>query len=142
MAKLVLVACGTTIATATVVASKVKDIMKENKIQGKAVQCKVQEVKSKVNYQKYDLIISTTKVSGEQTIDDKRVVGNDKVQILSGIPFLSGRGMDELKEGDVMEYFPACELEPHDPKYFLFRDFEGEMFEPHGLGARGRGVRL
>ena len=98
MAKLVLVACGTAIATATVVASKVKDIMKENKIPGKAIQCKVQEVKSKVNYQKYDLIISTTKVSGEQTIDDKRVVGDDKVQILSGIPFLSGRGMDELKE--------------------------------------------
>lgn len=98
MAKLVLVSCGTAIATATVVASKVKDIMKENKIRGKAVQCKVTEVKSKVNYQKYDLIISTTKISGEETIEGKRVVGNDKVQILSGIPFLSGRGMDELKE--------------------------------------------
>ena len=98
MAKLVLVACGTAIATATVVASKVKEIMKDNKIRGQAVQCKVTEVKSKVNYQKYDLIISTTKISGEETIEGKRVVGNDKVLILSGIPFLSGRGMNELKE--------------------------------------------
>jgi len=98
MAKLVLVACGTAIATATVVASKVKEIMKENKIPGSVTQCKAFEVKSKVNYQKYDLVISTTKVSGEKTVEGRRVIGNDNVTILGGIPFLSGRGMDELKE--------------------------------------------
>ena len=50
------------------------------------------------NNRKYDLVISTTKVSGETTIEGRRVVGNDKVTILGGIPFLSGRGMEELKE--------------------------------------------
>ena len=33
----------------------------------------------------------------------------------------------EIEEGDVIEYFPACTLEPNDPKFYLFRDRNGEM---------------
>jgi len=98
MVKYILVACGTSIATATVVATKLSELLKKNKIQIQIFQCKSFEVKSKVNHMNYDLVVSTTKVSGEKDIDDKRVIpGKSKnVPILNGIPYLTGRNVDEL----------------------------------------------
>ncbi len=98
MVKYVLVACGTSIATATVVATKIKELLRKNKIQTQIFQCKSFEVKSKVGSMNYDLIVSTTKVSGEKEVEGKRFIpGKSKeVPILNGIPYLTGRNMDEL----------------------------------------------
>ncbi len=94
--KQILVACGTSIATATVVASKIKDLSRANKIKVKITQCKSFEVKGKVNYQKYDLVVSTTKVSGEQVTGEKREING--VPILNGIPYLTGMKKDILDQ--------------------------------------------
>ena len=96
MAKKVLIACGTAIATATVVATKVKELCKANKIPAAVSQCKSFEVKGKTNFQKYDLIVSSTKVSGEQTIDGVRTING--VPILNAIPFLSGLNKEKLEQ--------------------------------------------
>ncbi|MHA1971839.1 MAG: PTS sugar transporter subunit IIB [Candidatus Hodarchaeales archaeon] len=99
--KKILVACGTSIATATVVATKIKELLRENKIQASITQCKSFEVKSKVNYQKYDLVVSTTKVSGEKTVNGVRMI--KEVPILNGIPYLTGMKKKELDE-EVLKY--------------------------------------
>ncbi|WP_455464465.1 PTS sugar transporter subunit IIB [Candidatus Hodarchaeum mangrovi] len=96
MSKRILVACGTAIATATVVATKIKDLLRENKIKAEISQCKSFEVKGKVNYQKYDLIVSTTKVSGEVTEGETRTING--VPILNGIPYLTGMKKDILDQ--------------------------------------------
>ncbi|NHJ01548.1 MAG: PTS galactitol transporter subunit IIB [Candidatus Heimdallarchaeota archaeon] len=96
MVKKILVACGTAIATATVVATKVKELCKANKIPADVNQCKSFEVKSKTNFQKYDLIVSSTKVSGETTEDGKRTING--VPILNAIPFLSGMNKEQLEQ--------------------------------------------
>ena len=96
MSKKILVACGTSIATATVVATKLKELLKENKIKADISQCKSFEVKGKVNYQKYDLVVSTTKVSGEITEGEKRTIKG--VPILNGIPYLTGMKKDILDQ--------------------------------------------
>ena len=44
--KIVLVACGTGIATSTVVCKKVEDLLKENNVSAKVIQCKIAEVGS------------------------------------------------------------------------------------------------
>ena len=36
-------------------------------------------------------------------------------------------GMGEIEEGDIIKVYPMCELDPNDPKYFEFRDYDGEM---------------
>jgi galactitol-specific phosphotransferase system IIB component len=70
--------------------------MRSNKIKGKITQCKSFEVKGKVNYQKYDLVVSTTKVTGEQTSGEKREING--VPILNGIPYLTGRKKEVLDQ--------------------------------------------
>ena len=94
--KQILVACGTSIATATVVANKIKELLKANDIRGKITQCKAFEVKGKVNYQKYDLVVSTTPVSGEKKTDQRREING--VPILNGIPYLTGMKKDILDQ--------------------------------------------
>ena len=42
--KLILVACGTGIATSTVVCKKVEDLIKANGINARVIQCKISEV--------------------------------------------------------------------------------------------------
>lgn len=85
--KRVLVACGTAIATATVVAGKVKEIGKEIGVPVDVVQCKASEVRSKIDTFNPHLIVATT------TVPD-----NLGVPVLNGVPFLSGAGADELKQ--------------------------------------------
>jgi galactitol PTS system EIIB component len=79
--KRVLVACGTAIATSTVVAKKLEERLKARGIQVAIDQCKASEVGSKAS--SYDLIVSTTEV------DDAR--GKPLVRTLS---FLTGVGID------------------------------------------------
>jgi len=79
--KKILVACGTAIATSTVVAKKLEEKLKARGIDVKIDQCKASEVGSKASA--YDVIVSTTEV------DDAR--GKPLVRTLS---FLTGIGIE------------------------------------------------
>jgi PTS system galactitol-specific IIB component len=80
--KKILVACGTAIATSTVVAKKLEERLRALGIDVVIDQCKASEVGSKAN--NYDVIVSTTEV------DDAR--GKPIVRTLS---FLTGIGIDK-----------------------------------------------
>ncbi|QAT39248.1 PTS sugar transporter subunit IIB [Clostridium sp. JN-9] len=56
--KVVLVACGTGIATSTVVAKKVDDLIKENNLNARVIQCKMSEVSGYED--EADLLVTTT----------------------------------------------------------------------------------
>jgi len=85
MSKKILIACGTGICTSTMAAKKLMAALekrgKENQV--KTSQCKVAELASKAN--DYDLIISTTQVTG-----------NLKVPVVQGVAFLTGVGVDKV----------------------------------------------
>ncbi|GAA4712220.1 PTS sugar transporter subunit IIB [Brevibacillus fulvus] len=90
MAKKILVACGTAIATSTVVARKVEELLKAKGYDVIVEQCKAAEAPAKAS--QYDLIIATTPVSG---------VGNTPV--IQTISFLTGMGIeDDMKK--IIEY--------------------------------------
>ena len=86
MAKRILVACGTSIATATHAANAAMDIAKEAGVQVEVAQCKAAEIKFKMQTFPPDVIIAMTPVP-----DDLGV------PVFSGVPFLSGVGLDQLK---------------------------------------------
>ncbi len=79
--KKILVACGTAIATSTVVAKKLEEKLRARGIDVRIDQCKASEVGAKAA--SYDLIVSTTEV------DDAR--GKPLVRTLS---FHTGIGVD------------------------------------------------
>lgn len=79
--KKILVACGTAVATSTVLAAKLGERLKARGIEVTIDQCKASEVGAKAAG--YDLIVSTTE------IDDPR--GKPHVRTLS---FLTGVGID------------------------------------------------
>jgi PTS system galactitol-specific IIB component len=81
MSKRILVACGTAIATSTVVAKKLEEKLAARGIEVTIDQCKASEVSSKASA--YDLVVTTTEV------DDAR--GKPVVRTLS---FLTGVGVD------------------------------------------------
>ncbi|MDR1904398.1 MAG: PTS sugar transporter subunit IIB [Treponema sp.] len=78
--KKVLVACGTGIATSTVVTIKIQEALKANHIEADVIQCKVAEIPSKIDGA--DLIVTTT------------VYENPKVPVIRGLSFLTGIGME------------------------------------------------
>jgi PTS system galactitol-specific IIB component len=80
--KKILVACGTAIATSTVVAKKLESELAKRGIEAKIDQCKAAEVGSRAAG--YDLVVSTTEV------DDAK--GKPLVRTLS---FLTGIGIDK-----------------------------------------------
>jgi PTS system galactitol-specific IIB component len=84
--KRVLIACGTAIATATVVAEKVKEIAKEAGISVSVAQCKAAEVRGRIATFNPHVIVATTYVPKDLGIP-----------VFNGVPFLSGVGMDVLK---------------------------------------------
>lgn len=79
--KRILVACGTGIATSTVVAKKLEEAMKSRGVDAKIDQCKVTEVAGKAAA--YDVVVSTTEVEDSG--------GKPVVRALS---FLTGVGID------------------------------------------------
>jgi PTS system galactitol-specific IIB component len=81
MKKKILVACGTAVATSTVVAKKLEEKLRARGIEVQIDQCKASEVPGKAAG--YDLIVSTTEVT-----DTK---GKPIVRTLS---FLTGIGID------------------------------------------------
>lgn len=81
MVKRILVACGTAIATSTVVAKKLEERLKARGLDVKIDQCKASEVGGRA--EQYDLIVSTTEVDATG--------GKPHVRTLS---FLTGIGID------------------------------------------------
>ncbi len=84
--KRVLVACGTSIATATVVATKIREIAKEAGVPVTVVQCKAAEVRGRMATLNPHIIVATTPVPKDLGIP-----------VFNGVPFLSGVGLAELK---------------------------------------------
>ena len=80
--KRILVACGTAIATSTVVALKLKQVLKERGINVIIDQSKAAEAPSKAA--NYDLIVTTTPIGA---------TGNTPV--IRTVSFLSGFGMEK-----------------------------------------------
>lgn len=78
--KKILVACGTGIATSTVVTLKLQEALKNRGIAADVKQCKVSEIGSKTDV---DLIVTTT------TYD------NPNVPVLRSLSFLTGIGIEE-----------------------------------------------
>ncbi len=62
--KTILVACGTAIATSTVVAKKIEKVCKENNVDVKTVQCKASEAASKAKTLKPDVVVGTCDLPG------------------------------------------------------------------------------
>lgn len=79
--KKILVACGTAIATSTVVAKKLQEALEKRGLAVKIDQCKASEVAAKVKG--YDLVVSTTEVGDTG--------GKPLVRTVS---FLTGIGVD------------------------------------------------
>ncbi len=80
--KKILVACGTAIATSTVVAKKIEEMMKKRGFNVVTTQCKAAEAPSKAAG--FDMVVTTTPVGN---------VGN--VPVLRTVSFLSGVGMEK-----------------------------------------------
>ncbi len=81
--KVVLIACGTAVATSTVVAVAIEEAMKERGVPVSIRQCKATEVRSMVD--DADVVVATTPVP-----DD---LGKPTFK---GLPFLTGIGKDKL----------------------------------------------
>jgi len=80
--KRILVACGTAIATSTVVARKIEEEMAKREIPVQTTQCKASEVKSKV--EGHDLVVTTTFVSD-----------TGDVPVIRTVSFLTGVGIEQ-----------------------------------------------
>jgi galactitol PTS system EIIB component len=81
--KTVVVACGTAVATSTVVAHAIEEACKAAGIKVHTVQCKASEVRMKA--EGADLIVTTTPVPS-----------NLGVPVIQGLAFLTGIGKDEV----------------------------------------------
>ncbi|MGE5483874.1 MAG: PTS sugar transporter subunit IIB [Ignavibacteriales bacterium] len=84
--KRVLVACGTGIATSTVVATKVADACQKSGVAADIIQCKAIEIPSYVA-QGVDLIVTTTPLPQKIT-----------VPVVNGLAYLTGIGADQVTE--------------------------------------------
>ena len=78
--KKVLVACGTGIATSTVVTIKIREALAKHNIQAEVQQCKVSEIESKSSGA--DLVVTTTTYT------------NDQIPVIRALSFLTGMGED------------------------------------------------
>ena len=83
MKKRVIVACGGAVATSTIAANKVVELGKKNGIDVDICQIRISEIESSLPA---DLIITTSKV--------ERDYG---VPLLTGMPFISGIGVEKLE---------------------------------------------
>lgn len=82
--KTVLVACGTAIATSTVVAKKVNNLCEKNNIEVKIIQCKAADAAERAKELSPDVVISTCAMPG-----------NFPCKTLNGRAFLTGIKLQE-----------------------------------------------
>lgn len=80
--KRILVACGTAIATSTVVARKIEEELGKRGFDVETNQCKAAEVPAKV--EGHDLVVTTTYVSG-----------TGDVPVIHSVSFLTGIGVEQ-----------------------------------------------
>jgi galactitol PTS system EIIB component len=83
----ILSVCGTGVATSTVAAETCKEKLKLKGFDVEVKECKAAEVKSNVEMFRPDIIVNTTPVSDEAASGVKK---------FSGLPFLTGFGIDKL----------------------------------------------
>ncbi|ARB74553.1 PTS system galactitol-specific EIIB component, Gat family [Pasteurella multocida] len=86
MKKKVIVACGGAVATSTLAAEEIRELCEEHNIPLELVQCRVNEIDSYLS--DVDLICTTSKVTRDF----------NGIPLVFGMPFVSGVGIDELKE--------------------------------------------
>lgn len=84
MKKKVIVACGGAVATSTVAANAIVELAKENGVDVEICQIRISEIGSNLPA---DLIVTTSKV--------KKDYG---VPLITGMPFVSGIGVEKTKE--------------------------------------------
>lgn len=80
----VLVCCGTGIATSVQVANKLKKLMKDRGIKIETAECKAIELPSRAQSFRPHAIVATTQINPKLV----------PVKVFSGIPFLTGVGID------------------------------------------------
>jgi PTS system galactitol-specific IIB component len=81
--KTILVACGTAIATSTVMALGIQEALKDRGIDVQTRQCKTAEIQGHLSG--VDLIVTTTSITGDFG-----------VPIIRSLAFLTGMGKDKL----------------------------------------------
>lgn len=86
MKRKVIVACGGAVATSTLAAEEIKELCEAHNIKLEIIQCRVNEIDTYKD--DVDMICTTAKVT--QTFGD--------IPLVHGMPFVSGVGMDALKE--------------------------------------------
>lgn len=88
--KTVIIACGAGVATSTIITHGVKNLLEENHIKHRLIQCSLNEVRSHVS--EADLIVSSMPLSGDYGIP--KVVG---------ISFLTGMNQEKTK-AEILSY--------------------------------------
>lgn len=83
--KTIIVACGSGIATSTIISDGVKQLLDESHIVHRIIQCSLSEVGSQAD--NADLVVSSMPISED--------LGVPKVV---GMPFLTGIGVEQIKE--------------------------------------------
>ncbi len=83
--KKVLVACGGAVATSTVAANRIRELLKANHIDADVSQCRISELGSQAA--QADLIVTTAKVSRDYG-----------VPVIHGIAFISGIGIEKTEQ--------------------------------------------
>lgn len=81
--KTIVVACGTGIATSTVLNDAIENLLRENRIKANIIQCKISELDAYID--NADLIVTSMKF--------KKDLGKPTVL---GIGYLTGIGVDEI----------------------------------------------
>ncbi len=82
--KRILIVCGTAIATSTMVAMKVEELLKKRGIAAEVRRCMTSEAPNAAKAA--DLIVATTQVT------------NVSIPVISGLAFITGIGVDKVEE--------------------------------------------
>jgi galactitol PTS system EIIB component len=82
--KTILVACGSGIATSTIICESVKTLLLENNIKAEIIQCSIGDIDGRVD--DADLIVTSTKLTKEY-----------RVPVVSAISLLTGVGRSETE---------------------------------------------
>ncbi|RKL61341.1 PTS galactitol transporter subunit IIB [Thermoanaerobacteraceae bacterium SP2] len=81
----VIAACGSSIATSTLMASKIEELFKKNNIKGTVIKSSLNNLEENIKAVKPDLVITS--------FDPKRNFG---VPVIVGLPYITGIGKSEL----------------------------------------------
>lgn len=82
--KTIIIACGSGIATSTMISMRVEELLNNNNIPNEIIQCSINEID---NYEdRGDVIVSSTQLQNEYSIPT-----------VMGIGFISGIGADEAE---------------------------------------------